>query len=327
MNRQEAFELPQVIDRYRAANPPLSPRFRQRLRDQLRSAATQPPPQLSPAIAQPLKLLGDALEERTVRIWHRVGLRLAALAVAAVLAATGVLVRFHDAGPTPVSAQSVLDRAASIGLPPNRAIHLVYRDTMLGQTDLTDIWMESNSRGAVARAAGTEKDRSAGTVVDIIRWVDDGRIYRSYEYFPSGSLSTVRKYSVTDARYRQLEKQVKNPFIRSGLSSLDWYKPGIVAQYFSRLARSAPEYVHLLPKRLLDGVSVYPIKVDRSPNWPAMTIYFDAHTYIYRGGDPGNDPHFGITPRPRLVKQKTVPFSAVPPHTFELHIPKGWVIP
>ena len=290
--------------------------------------ATSPPSYLRASIAQVLAQRAATGEQRKVRPWRRTGFRLAALAVVAVLAATGVLVHFHGAGPTPVSAQSVLDRAASVGLPPNRATHLVYRLTLPGERVSLDIWLESNSRGAVARTAGTIEERTAGTVVSIIRWVDDGRIYRGYRYFPSGNLSFVRKFSVTDIRWRQLEKQMDDPLVRSGLSSLDWYKPRIVAQYLSRLAHRAPKYVHLLPKRLLDGVSVYPVKVDRSPNWPAMTVYFDAHTYIFRGLDGGTGPHRGVTPNYRLVKQKTVPFSAVPPHTFEFHPPKhAWVIP
>jgi hypothetical protein len=261
------------------------------------------------------------------------GFRLAALAVATILAATGVLVHLHGAGPTPVSAQSVLDRAASVGLPPNRATHLVYRLTMPRASvdswvETNSIWMESNSRGAVTRTAGTIRERAAATVVSIIRWVDDGQIYRGYYYFPSGSLSLVRKFAMTDARYRQQEKRIDDPLIRSGLSSLDWNNPNIVAQYLSRLAHRSPKYVHLLPKRLLDGVSVYPVKVNRGPNWPAMTVYFDAHTYIFRGIDGGTGPHGEIAPNMRLVTQKTVPFSAVPPHTFEFHPPKhAWVIP
>ena len=287
--------------------------------------ATSPPSYLKASIAQVLAQRAAAREQRKARRWRRLGFRLAALAVVAVLATTGVLVHLRGAGPTPVSAQSVLDRAASIGLPPNRAMHLVYRQTMPGQTDLTDMWMETNSHGAVARTAGTEKDRTAGTVVGISRWVDDGRTIRSYYYFPSGSLSFVRKFSMTDARYGQLEKLV-DPLSRSGLS--DWFNPKTVAQYLSRLAHRSPKYVHLLPERLLDGVSVYPVKVDRSPNWPAMTVYFDAHTYVFRGVDGSTGPHGVILPNLRLVERKTVPFSAVPPHTFEFRPPKhAWVIP
>jgi hypothetical protein len=290
--------------------------------------ATSPPSYLKASIAQVLAQRAAAREQKKIRGWRRMGFRLAALAVVAVLAATGVLVHLHGAGPTPVSAQSVLDRAASIGLPPNRAMHLVYRLTMPGETEPIDIWIETNSRGGVARTAETMRERAAATVVSISRWVDDGRIIRGYYYFPSGSLSFVRKFSMTDARYRQLEKRIDDPLSRSGLSSLDWYKPRIVAQYLSRLAHRSPKYVHLLPKRLLDGVSVYPVKVDRGPNWPAMTVYFDAHTYISRGIDGGIGPHGEIAPNMRLVTQKTVPFSAVPPHTFEFHPPKhAWVIP
>ena len=290
--------------------------------------ATGPPSYLRASIAQVLAQRAAAREQRKIRVWCRMGFRLATLAVAAVLAATGVLVRLHGAGPTPVSAQSVLDRAASAGLPPNRAMHLVYRLTMPGERASLDIWIETNSRGAVARTAGTIEERTAGTVTRIIRSVDDGRIYRGYEYLPSGNLSLVRKFLLTDARLRRLEKQIDDPLIRSGLSSIDWNNPKIVAQYLSRLAHRSPKYVHLLPKRLLDGVSVYPLKVDRGPNWPAMTVYFDAHTYIFRGLDGGIGPHGGVTPNYRLVKQKTVPLSAVPAHTFEYHPPKhAWVIP
>src|SRR5215470_17734809 len=80
--------------------------------------------------------------------------RLAPLLMAVLLVGSGLGVYLHGAGPTPVSAQTVLQRAAAVRPGPNQATHALYRLTGSGGvTGTADVWVGTDAQGAPSEFA------------------------------------------------------------------------------------------------------------------------------------------------------------------------------
>ena len=112
------------------------------LREAYRST---PPAYLGAGIDQTihLRLTAPAQPLRKLRLPlpRRVGVRIVAAATAAALVAGGLLIQLHGAGVTPVSAQSVINRAAAAGPVAGQVQHSTYQlTTSDGYTGTADLW-------------------------------------------------------------------------------------------------------------------------------------------------------------------------------------------
>jgi hypothetical protein len=237
---------------------------------------------------------------------------------AALLLVLGGLVGYlHLTSPTPVSAQPVLRRAAAVQLPPNSALHLVYRVTVTfaGQSGdngagphsgTADVWIESDAAGHPILSAQT---LTLAVKNIFTRYIQAGG--ETYSYDPE-----LR-------RDNSIAISPETPFDPSWLVPNHLFDGATVARYLN--APSQQQGVQRLPDQTLDGHAVDVVQVDGGPDRPALrtTLYFDAHTYLLRGFDAtAIDSSYPLPDwHARLTNDVTIRASAVPPHTFTLNAP------
>lgn len=237
-------------------------------------------------------------------------------AAALILAAGGIAAYLQRSGPTPVSAEMVLQRAMASTLPPNRAIHVVYHTSTSGERGTLDTWMETNAQGESWRSVNTIRDRAYGRVVFVLRSLDEHGTMRSYYYEPASSF--VR---VSSEPARQL-RRVRGPF-----GNVNFTNAASVASYFKTLPHRPGQGPYLLPVHRLDGVAAYAVRAHIGPNadYPNFTAYFDARTYILRGIDGGSKDG-RVVPSMRLMTDETMPFTQVPADVFQLRVPAALTV-
>jgi hypothetical protein len=281
-----------------------------------RAYATVPPAQLSEAMDEALHarmVRPRPAPRRRFRIPGSGRLLLPALA-AILLAAGGLVEYLHVSAPTPVSAQPVLRRAASVQLPPNSALHLVYSVTVTipdqsgngSHSGTEDTWIESDAAG---RPIASVQTLSLSVKNIFTRYVQAGG--ETYAY---------------DPELRGDNTIAIGPETRADPSWLvpnHMFDGATVARYLN--APDQQQGVQRLPDQTLDGHAVDVVQVDGGANRPALrtTLYFDAHSYVLRGFDASSID--GSYPIPnwqvRLVSSTQMPASSVPAHTFTLNAP------
>lgn len=235
--------------------------------------------------------------------------RLAALAMALLLALSGAAGYLRLSTPTPVSAQTVLRHAAA-ALAPGQAAHLTYTVAVSGGvkgagTGTADVWLQAGANGAPSLSAQTLN--VAGVNDPVGRYVQVGDQVYAYDSSHNAILLG------PEAR--------ENP---SWVLPNDIFDGASIARYLSSLAPRSPN-VRLLSPQTLDDHSVDVVEVDGWANRPGQRtiLYFDAQSYLLRGFDASSlDPSY---PTPswqvRLSAGATMDASAVPSGTFTLNAP------
>jgi hypothetical protein len=219
--------------------------------------------------------------------------------------ALGAIVTPRAYMPSPASAQVILRRAASAHLPPNHALHLVYRSwDSGGQTGSEDIWQEWDGHGALTRWSVWDRSWSDGTMTQAIHSVQSGDRVRVYRYLPRSLVVFVSSYPGGSGG--------------SGVFGQTDFSDGAgVARFLAGLAHHPKPDARLLPDRTLGGAPVHVVLVRTAPGYPAATLYIDARSYLLRGVDGGSRLDREV-PSMRLQIDQVVPLSAVPPSVFKL---------
>ena len=284
-----------------------------------RAYSSVPSPALREAMDQAVYARMALPHPASIRRFHlpTPGRRPLSVGAALLLVLGGLAGYLRLTSPTPVSAQPVLRRAAAIHLPPNSALHLVYRVTVTfaGQSGdkgagphsgTADVWIESDAAGNPVLSAQT-------LTLDVknifTRYIQTGG--ETYSHDPEGRNDNTIAIS-PETRH--------DP---SWLVPNHMFDGATVARYLN--APSQQQGVQLLPEQTLDGHAVDVVQVDGGPDRPALrtTLYFDARTYLLRGFDAaGIDSSYPIpTWQARLRNETAMPASSVPPQTFTLNAP------
>jgi hypothetical protein len=272
------------------------------------------------------------------------GRRLASLAVALALLIAAAAGSLRLSGPVPVSAKSVLSRAAAaMRLAPGQAAHLTYAVTITppaqsaGSVTTTglarmkadsamesqaDVWVQGSSDGAVAMSSQTLT-------------LPDGALAKGQPSQSAAGSANTRLI----ARYLQRGQQVygfiagDNWIVIPGSHDQHpgWMIPNAaldsagLAQALSTLAQHSPQQVRLLPGQTIDGNAVNVLQVDGWADAPGMrtTFYFDGQSFELRGFDAESiDPSYPTASwQVRLTSYTTVAASDVPSTAFTLNAP------
>jgi hypothetical protein len=154
------------------------------LREAYRST---PPAHLGAGIDQTIhaRLTAPAPPPRHLRLPlpRRVGVRIGAVATAAALVAGGLLLQLHGAGVTPVSAQTVINRAAAAGPVAGQVQHSTYQlTTSDGYTGTADLWFgnQASQDCPVALTESLSRNGVDTPALDL-RFVMNGGESRTYD--------------------------------------------------------------------------------------------------------------------------------------------------
>jgi outer membrane lipoprotein-sorting protein len=281
--------------------------------DSTRAAFTLPP-ERDAAIAHAL-FTGEPLPvQRTLRPslhrlislpWAAPRWRLVPLLMAVLLVGSGLGVYVHGAGPTLVSAQTVLQRAAAASPGPNEASHTTYRLTAGGgYTGTAEVWVGTDAQGAPAEFAVTVTMAKAGR--------------------PAPDLSSQSVLNEQTLRvYDPASNTVTVADPGTSTQPLEGMLIGVLAgQKIGRgMASQQPTAAEAL-QQTLDGVSVYAVTIGRtgSKTSETETLYFDTRYYILDGADwvqAGQSWQARLDP----ASYRTMTLAAVPSHTFDLNTP------
>jgi hypothetical protein len=232
------------------------------------------------------------------RRWlHRLSVPVAAL----VMLTLGLGTYLHLQSPSPVSAQTVLQRAAAVRPGPNQATHAIYRLTGSGGiTGTADVWVGTDAQGAPSEFAltvtGTKDGQPAPEKSG--QSVLTGRTLKEYD--PARNTVTVYPQGALDQ-----SAQLQQRFVGA-----------LAAQKVSRMLADQHQTAAPAQQQTLDGVSVYAVSVQGA----GETFYFNAQSYILEGMDWTSD---GKPAQARLdpASYQTMPLSAVPPQAFTLTAP------
>jgi hypothetical protein len=231
---------------------------------------------------------------------RRMAAQIAAAGLVAALVAGGVLSQLHGSGVTPVSAQTVYDRAVVAAPAAGEAQHLTYRlTTSDGYTGTAELWVgTSTSDGADLRALTETLTRNGVPAPDLdVQFVSTGAAPRIYD--PATNTIIVGKSDI---------------MAMSGLRLL-------VGSY---LAPKMATLLHLgnpgelthgrkVTHSTLNGKGVYGLTLG-----DFGTLYFNDQTYVLEGLDWSDQSRSW---QARLGDEKTLPLASVPAGTFELHAP------
>jgi hypothetical protein len=284
---------------------------------------------------------------RRRRLSGALRVRLACAAAALMLALSGAAGYLRLSAPAPVSAQTVLSRAAvAMRLAPNQAAHLTYRVTVISPAGATPMPAQTTWRTSTKVSGVPAQSASMGTAwttADV--WVQadaNGVPTMTSQALAAGHgprFGDGAHALPTIDHYVQIGRQVYGYDLGNNAISIPgthdehpgWMIPNDalagagVAQELSALAQRAPGQVQRLPQQTLDGIGVEVIAVNGWTDAPGMrtTFYFDAGSFLLRGFDAVSiDPTY---PTPswqvRLASYATVAATAVPPHTFILNAP------
>lgn len=268
------------------------------------------------------------------------GRRLIPMGAALALLAGGSLGALRLSGPQPVSAQTVLSRAAAaMRLGPGQAAHLSYdvtiastpaqigdapgsngpvpsqpqtggaaagKGTMLSHAD---VWVRADAAGVPAQSSQTLSDPANPANGLLARYLQLGQ--QTYGYIIGRP-----NWIVIPGSHDQ------HPGWMIPNAALDGAG---VAQDLSALAQRSPQQVQLLPQRTIGGIAVDALQVNGWADAPAMrtTFYFDRGTFLLRGFDAASSDPSYPTPawRVRLTDYAAVASTALPVDAFALHAP------
>jgi hypothetical protein len=192
------------------------------------------------------------------------------LAAICTLILGGTLTYLHGQTAAPVSAQTILNRAAMAGLAPDQITHFTYRLTASnGYSGTSDEWVEADTAGAASRLVLSNSVLNGGTPVPSLdeRLVESGNTLQVYN--PASNTVTT---SPSDQVDQPWESIVVGTRLAQKLSGSSQSAPS--SQIPHKGTPTAPT------QRTLDGVQVYVL--DLSPNGN-QTLYVDAQSYIPRG--------------------------------------------
>jgi hypothetical protein len=192
------------------------------------------------------------------------------VAAACTLILAGTLAYLHGQSAAPVSAQTILNRAAMAGLAPDQITHFTYRLTASnGYSGTSDEWVEADTAGAASRLVLSNSVLNGGTPVPSLdeRLVESGNTLQVYN--PASNTVTT---SPSDQVDQPWESIVVGTRLAQKLSGSSQSAPS--SQIPHKGTPTAPT------QRTLDGVQVYVL--DLSPNGN-QTLYVDAQSYIPRG--------------------------------------------
>jgi hypothetical protein len=239
--------------------------------------------------------------------------RLVPVALAALVAAGGIGTYLHNQGPTPVSAQTVLQRAAAVSPGTNEAAHSTYRlSASGGVTGTADLWVGSDASGVLTQFALTQMVSVNGRPAPELsgRLVETDRNFQVYD--PATNTVTTSSWGMPplDAGTSSSSS--------SAVQNLEGILVGaFVSQKFTRaMSDGMQPSAWNLQRETLNGVSVYALNFDPT----GQTFYFNTQSYALEGGDWTQG---GRSWQARLdhSSYQTTGLSSVPAHTFTLNAP------
>jgi hypothetical protein len=243
-----------------------------------------------------------AWERRVRRPWllPHLSVPVAALAVLVF----GLSTYLHGQSPTPVSAQTVLHRAAAAGPGPNETTHAIYRvSSSDGSTGTADVWIGYDESGAAAQLALSLTMSQNGHPDPYlnVRLVRPGLLQ---VYQPAGDSTQ------TPPSPAQAAQLVPPPMMGRAPTPAQALNGMVVGTLLAQKLSDQPG-AHRLQQETLDGVPVYALQ----PAGGNVTYYFNAQSYVLEGADWVQD---GSSWQTRLdpASFRTMPLSAVPANTF-----------
>lgn len=249
--------------------------------------------------------------------------RLMSLAAALVLAFGGLTGYLRLHAPTPVSAQTILHRAAEatarLGGPSDEVIHQVSTVSTMLKLNVTplhatvDQWIQLDAAGALVQRAATVHSAAGALVARIL---DAGGTEQIYD--------TAGNTIFTNPLPTGATPWTRDP---SGLA--------YARQVLLAAQQNHGPTVRLLPAQTLNGVAVDVVAVDIAqpasplplagftPQHLTATFYIDAQTYALRGMDLSE--LTAAAPAPivtmRVTGRDALPLASVPAATFALDAP------
>jgi hypothetical protein len=267
------------------------------------------PPECDAAIARVLfaeaplpgrPTVRPSLHRLTSLPWPALRWRLAPLLMAALLVGSGLGAYLHGAGSTPVSAQTVLQRAAAVSSGPNEATHTTYRLTASGgDTGTADVWVGTEAQGAPLEFALTvSMSRNGQPALEL----------------SSQSVLTDQSLQVYDPAKNTVTLSSNGP-----PDQPDGLFTGVLVAQKQGLGLEAGRQPSSfgLQQEAIDGVSVYALTLDDGSN---QILYFNTQSYILEGADwvqAGRSWQARLDP----ASHQTMALAAVPPHAFTLTAP------
>ncbi len=269
---------------------------------------------------------------RPTSLYARPRARVMSIAAGLALVLSGAVGYLHVFSPTPVSAQVILRRVATVAAHPVAAPDQVVHEISTVSTVLTlnhaaprditiDAWTRLDAGGALLQQAATISATATGALYTRLLRTATGERY----YDPT------RNDVTGDTWSRQQGPPAMREAIRDPL--------GIARMtQLARLARQGgAQTIRLLPGQTLDGAPVAVVRIDNvapisgasmagAPPvpWLTMTLYIDARSCAIRGLDL--DESTGPNAATRVLSERvtrfdTVPLASLPAGTFSLHAP------
>lgn len=251
--------------------------------------------------------------------------RLLSLAAALVLACGGLTGYLRLHAPTPVSAQTILHRAAAatarLGGTSDQVIHQVSTVATVLKLNVTplhttvDQWIQLDATGALVRRAAVVHSAAGALVARILD--KDG----------------------TEQLYDAAGNTIYTNPLPAGATP--WTRDPSGLAYARQVLLAAQQnhgpQVRLLPAQTLNGVAVAVVAVDIAqpaspsplagftPQHLTATFYIDAQTYALRGMDLSELTAGAPAPivTMRVTGRDTLPLASVPAATFALDAPAG----
>ncbi len=240
--------------------------------------------------------------------------RLVSAAAALRRAGGGIGAYLHQQTPTPVSAQTVLHRAAAVTPAANQATHATYTLSAAGGlTGTADVWVGSTGDGKAPEIALTQTVLRNGQPVPELsaRLVENDAMLQVYNL----GTNTITQLSAGD------QIRAAGPRQATPVLNLEGILIGTrVAQKLTRaLQAGAQPNAFDFQQQTLDGASVYALALGPTGT---QRYYFDTASYVLEGADWSEN---GIAWHARLAPggYALLQLSAVPATTFTLNAPTG----
>jgi len=285
-------------------------------------AVITPPPYLRGAIAQALQEhAAQRTRPRRPLLWRR------SLVAVLLLIAGGMAGYLHVQSPSPVSAQAILQRAASgPAISPDSVVHQVWtslsyqmisgRPVMVDRQHV-EVWTQVDRHGHAIR----EASMLTGSASDAQRTLRTGAIVQQYN--PHTTSLTILTPAPTICAVGSPEKRQAQTV------------PMLLDRSFLRTApRIRTQTLRLLPPQMLGGVAVNVVDVSTALVTLApgkepvqyhqrVRLYIDARTFVIRGEDIARIPTHGLAQLEvslRIMRYEVLPLSAAA-RVFQLRVP------
>jgi hypothetical protein len=217
--------------------------------------------------------------------------------MAVALVAGGLLSQLHGSGATPVSAQTVINRAAAAGPAAGQAQHFIYRlTTSDGYAGTADLWVGSQAipDGPIALTESMSRNGVDAPALNL-QFVLNGAESRTYD--PATNKIVVGSPDFTSySGLRLLLGVFAGRKIGNALESGAGAPP-------------ASQLTHVT----FNGVSAYSVTMG-----DLGTLYFNDQSYRLEGLNWTDGSHSW---QARLLNEAVIPLTSVPAGTFTLHAP------